>query len=60
MVGQYLSKKPKCTFCYSVLKRQFFLTSKQGLIEKYAVMVKMWQISMLLVVGKAAAFAHEQ
>jgi hypothetical protein len=31
MIGQYLIKKLKLNFCYSVLKRQFFLTSKQGL-----------------------------
>jgi hypothetical protein len=31
MVGQYIiyHKKSKLTFCYSVLKRQIFLTSKQ-------------------------------
>jgi hypothetical protein len=30
MVEHYLPKKPKFTFCYSALKRQIFLTSKQG------------------------------
>jgi hypothetical protein len=30
MVGQYLPKKPKFTFCYNVLKRQIFLTTKRG------------------------------
>jgi hypothetical protein len=30
MVGQYLQKKLKFNFCYSALKKQIFLTSKQG------------------------------
>jgi hypothetical protein len=29
MVGQYLPKKPKFTFCYSAVERQIFLASKQ-------------------------------
>jgi hypothetical protein len=33
MAGQYLPKKPKFTFCYSVLERKIFLTSKQGLMH---------------------------
>jgi hypothetical protein len=35
MVGQYLPKKPKFTFCCSALKKQIFLTSKQGLNDIY-------------------------
>jgi hypothetical protein len=31
MVGQYLPKKSKFTFCYGAVKRQIFLTSKQAL-----------------------------
>jgi hypothetical protein len=34
MVGQYLPKKSKFTFCYSVLKKQNFLTTKQGLSQQ--------------------------
>jgi hypothetical protein len=34
MVGQYLPKKRKLTFWYSALKRQIFLTSKQGLSDR--------------------------
>jgi hypothetical protein len=34
MVGQYLPKKLKFTFCYNTLKRQIFLTSKQGLSHR--------------------------
>jgi hypothetical protein len=35
MVGQYLPKKSKFTFCCSALKKQIFLTSKQGLNDIY-------------------------
>jgi hypothetical protein len=34
MVWQYLPKKLKFTFCYNTLKRQIFLTSKQGLSHR--------------------------
>jgi hypothetical protein len=34
MVGLYLPKKPKFTFCYSALKMQIFLTPKQGIGNK--------------------------